>query len=56
MAAFKDAKGKFYAVHCDVSKDDDVAKAFEFVQNNVGKVQVLINNAGTAKAGRFTGN
>ncbi|XP_065167439.1 farnesol dehydrogenase-like [Atheta coriaria] len=40
------AKGKLYAVKCDMRVEDDVVKAFEWTTKNVGNVQVLVNNAG----------
>ncbi|XP_011299837.1 dehydrogenase/reductase SDR family member 11 [Fopius arisanus] len=48
------AKGKFHAVKCDVANDNDVAEAFNWIKENIGKVQVLINNAGIARGGKFT--
>ncbi|XP_065171439.1 farnesol dehydrogenase-like [Atheta coriaria] len=44
------AKGKLYAVKCDMRVEDDIVKAFEWTTKNVGNVQVLINNAGVIGA------
>ncbi|OXU20703.1 hypothetical protein TSAR_016468 [Trichomalopsis sarcophagae] len=41
--------GKFHPYACDVSKKDEVAKAFEHVKNTLGTVHVLVNNAGILK-------
>lgn len=41
------AKGKFYAVQCDVTNAKEVEKAFKWIDDNLGKIQLLINNAGT---------
>ncbi|XP_015114534.1 farnesol dehydrogenase [Diachasma alloeum] len=54
LANIRGATGKFYAVKCDVARDNEVAEAFEWIKKNVGKVQVLINNAGIASGGKFT--
>ncbi len=37
----------------DVSKNEDVTKATEFITNELGTIDVLINNAGIAKFGNF---
>lgn len=43
-------KGKLYAFEADISKEDDILNAFEWIKKNVGPVHILINNAGTARA------
>jgi len=45
MKNFK-GKGKFYAKDCDVSQEESVIEAFNFVRNTFGTVNILINNAG----------
>lgn len=40
------AKGKLHSLKCDISNDDDVKSAFEWIENKFGVVHVLINNAG----------
>ena len=45
-----DAKGKLYAVKCDVSKDDDVVKSFAWIAFELGSIEVLVNNAGVSNA------
>lgn len=42
------AKGKLYSLKCDVSNDDDVKKAFEWIEKTFGAVHVLVNNAGVS--------
>ncbi|KAJ8926676.1 hypothetical protein NQ314_020932 [Rhamnusium bicolor] len=39
-------KGKLYAVKADVSKEDDILKAFDWTIDNIGPVHILVNNAG----------
>ena len=42
----KGCSGALYAVKADVSKEEDIVAAFKWVKNNLGGVDVLINNAG----------
>jgi len=44
-----DAPGKLYAVKCDISRDDDVVKAFGWILFELGGVDVLVNNAGVVR-------
>jgi NAD(P)-dependent dehydrogenase (short-subunit alcohol dehydrogenase family) len=47
--SLKSAKGKLYAVKCDVRKESDVQAAFKWVKANLGGVDILVNNAAVAK-------
>jgi 3-oxoacyl-[acyl-carrier protein] reductase len=47
------AKGKIAAFACDVTKPDDIARAFDGVMGAFGKVDILVNNAGASRTGRF---
>ncbi|XP_037038946.1 farnesol dehydrogenase-like [Bradysia coprophila] len=42
------AKGKLYSLKCDISNDNDVKKAFEWIEKTFGGVHVLVNNAGVS--------
>jgi NAD(P)-dependent dehydrogenase (short-subunit alcohol dehydrogenase family) len=44
----KSEKGKLYAVKCDVSNESDVQAAFKWVKDNLGGVDILVNNAAVA--------
>ncbi|XP_073844032.1 farnesol dehydrogenase-like isoform X2 [Musca autumnalis] len=35
-----------HARHCDVTKEEDVSKTFEWIQSELGGCDVLVNNAG----------
>jgi NADP+-dependent farnesol dehydrogenase len=37
--------GKLYAIKCDVSKDSDNEMSFKWVKDNLGGVDILVNNA-----------
>ncbi|XP_076242367.1 farnesol dehydrogenase-like [Calliopsis andreniformis] len=45
----EDCEGKLHAVECDVSKEESVVSAFAWIQENLGSVNVLVNNAGITK-------
>ncbi|XP_012142103.1 farnesol dehydrogenase-like [Megachile rotundata] len=47
--SLEECTGKLYAVECDVSKEESVSAAFTWVQENLGSVNVLVNNAGMTK-------
>nr|XP_033341678.1 uncharacterized protein LOC117229348 [Megalopta genalis] len=47
--SLEDCPGKLHPVECDVSKEESVVSAFAWVQENLGSVNVLVNNAGITK-------
>lgn len=51
----KGASGTLYPLKADVSKEEDVATAFKWVKDNLGGVDVLINNAGVASYSSLSG-
>lgn len=48
------AKGKVMGLACDVSKAEDITRAFAGVIADLGKVDILVNNAGQSQASAFT--
>ncbi|KAG8236611.1 hypothetical protein J437_LFUL017052 [Ladona fulva] len=42
-------KGKVYAVKADVSNEEEVKSAFKWVRETLGKLHVLVNNAGITR-------
>ncbi|XP_069683475.1 dehydrogenase/reductase SDR family member 11-like [Periplaneta americana] len=46
----KSAPGKLYCLKCDVSNEEDIKAAFKWVRDNLGGVDVLVNNAGGGSA------
>jgi len=44
-------EGDFLAVKCDVTKQEDVDRAFDEVESVLGPVEVLVSNAGITKDG-----
>jgi NAD(P)-dependent dehydrogenase (short-subunit alcohol dehydrogenase family) len=53
--SLKSAKGKLYALKCDVSKESEVTEAFKWIKTKLGGVDILINNAGVATFNSLTG-
>ncbi|HXF87040.1 MAG TPA: SDR family oxidoreductase [Xanthobacteraceae bacterium] len=47
------AKGRVVGVQGDVAKPDDIKRAYDEVMRAFGKVDILINNAGTSRTGAF---
>jgi NAD(P)-dependent dehydrogenase (short-subunit alcohol dehydrogenase family) len=47
------AHGRVVAVPADVSKPDDIRRAYDEVTRALGKVDILVNNAGTSRTGTF---
>lgn len=46
-------KGKFLVLTCDISKWSDVTAAFESIEKDFGKLNVLVNNAGAFEYAPF---
>ncbi|XP_065089932.1 farnesol dehydrogenase-like [Ochlerotatus camptorhynchus] len=42
----KEVASNLYAFKCDIAKEDDILKAFKFVEEKFGGMDVLVNNAG----------
>ena len=47
------AKGRVIAVQCDVSKAADIERAYEAVMHGLGRIDIVINNAGQSRTGAF---
>ncbi|XP_049800283.1 dehydrogenase/reductase SDR family member 11-like [Schistocerca nitens] len=45
----KDAPGRLYPLQCDVSCEENVLRAFKWIKENLGGVDVLINSAGICR-------
>jgi NAD(P)-dependent dehydrogenase (short-subunit alcohol dehydrogenase family) len=48
-----EAGGRVHVIACDVSKADEVARAFTAAVQAVGPIDILVNNAGTSQTGAF---
>ncbi|KAJ6637277.1 Farnesol dehydrogenase [Pseudolycoriella hygida] len=47
------SKGKIHALQCDVTNEADILKAFKWIIDNLGGVDVLVNNAGILRGGNL---
>ncbi|KAH0545644.1 hypothetical protein KQX54_001986 [Cotesia glomerata] len=47
----KSSKGAFHYLKCDLCNEEDILKAFEYVENNFQRLDILINNAGIMLGG-----
>jgi 3-oxoacyl-[acyl-carrier protein] reductase len=53
QALVREGKGKVVTIAADVSRADDCARAFASAEKELGRVDVLLNNAGTHSNGPF---
>jgi 3-oxoacyl-[acyl-carrier protein] reductase len=53
QALAREGKGKVVVIAADVGKADDCARAFATAEKELGRVDVLLNNAGTHSNGPF---
>jgi NAD(P)-dependent dehydrogenase (short-subunit alcohol dehydrogenase family) len=54
--SLKSAPGKLYALKCDITKEEDIKEAFKWVKNNLGGVDILVNNAAGDRSNSLCGN
>jgi NAD(P)-dependent dehydrogenase (short-subunit alcohol dehydrogenase family) len=47
------AKGRVVVARCDVTKAQDIAAAYEQVMSSLGRIDIVVNNAGTSRTGAF---
>jgi NADP+-dependent farnesol dehydrogenase len=48
--------GKLYALKCDITKEEDIKEAFKWVKDNLGGVDILVNNAAGDRRNTLCGN
>lgn len=46
-------RGRVVAIACDVSKADEIDRAYATAVRDLGKVDIVVNNAGTSQRGNF---
>ena len=47
------AKGKIVAIACDVSKADEIKRTYAAAMNGLGRIDIVVNNAGTSRTAPF---
>jgi len=50
------AKGKLYARQCDLTKEEEIASMFSWIDTTLGGVDVCVNNAGLGDVSSILGN
>ncbi|XP_031343723.1 farnesol dehydrogenase-like [Photinus pyralis] len=48
-ATLKGCKGAFHPIQADITKEEDIIKAFQYIIENLGPIHILINNAGISR-------
>ncbi|HYY84174.1 MAG TPA: SDR family NAD(P)-dependent oxidoreductase, partial [Beijerinckiaceae bacterium] len=46
-------RGRVVAIACDVSRADEIERAYATAVRELGKVDIVVNNAGTSQRGNF---
>ncbi|KAJ9585026.1 hypothetical protein L9F63_020636, partial [Diploptera punctata] len=46
--SLKSEKGKLHPIKCDISKESEIKEAFQWARKNLGRVDILVNNAAVA--------
>jgi short-subunit dehydrogenase len=41
--------GQFHPLECDLTNENDIFKAFKWIDENIGGIHFLINNAGIVR-------
>lgn len=41
--------GRFYPLACDVTDENDILDAFKWIDENIGGINFMINNAGIVR-------
>lgn len=53
--SLSDAPGQLYPLRCDITSEDAILKSFKWVTDNLGPVQILVNNAGLTRPTNLLG-
>jgi NAD(P)-dependent dehydrogenase (short-subunit alcohol dehydrogenase family) len=48
-------KGELHPVQCDVTKEEDIKKVVQWTKQQLGGVDVLVNNAGVNRYSKLSG-
>lgn len=47
--------GQFYTLECDLVNENDILKSFKWIDENIGAIHFMINNAGIIRINTITG-
>lgn len=51
----KEAHEKIIPIKCDMSKEEDIVNAFQYIEEHFGGVDIMINNASVSMFSGLTG-
>lgn len=51
----KNFSGQFFAVECDLTNETDILNAFKWIDENIGGIHFMINNAGIIRISKILG-
>jgi NADP+-dependent farnesol dehydrogenase len=54
--SLQSAPGKLYPLKCDITNEQDIKEAFQWVKDNLGGVDILVNNAAGDRSNTLCGN
>ena len=52
----RNEKGKIFPIKCDVSDKESIDAAFEQIEDRIGKIHILVNNAGICNTNEIFDN
>ncbi|KAF2895024.1 hypothetical protein ILUMI_11146, partial [Ignelater luminosus] len=52
--AFENKPGKLYPLKADVTNEEEIIQAFNWIKNSIGPISILINNAGIVRGTTLT--
>lgn len=47
--------GRFYPLACDLTNESDILNAFKWIDENIGGIHFMINNAGIIRISQIIG-
>lgn len=51
----KNFSGRFFTIACDLTKETDILNAFKWIDENIGGIHFMINNAGIIRISKILG-
>jgi len=52
----KNFSGRFFPITCDLMNETDILNAFKWIDENIGGIHFMINNAGIIRISTILGN
>lgn len=51
----KNFSGRFFTIECDLTNETDILNAFKWIDENIGAIHFMINNAGIIRISKILG-